>query len=361
MFERKKEVMYNQSRAPHDSSERENTDEIKNEEKQEFYSKALIVSSSPHIRSNENTRSVMLDVIIALIPSYIWGVFVFGLRALFVGIISVASCVLFEYAFQRIMKRKNTIGDLSAAVTGILLAMNLSSAVPYWIPIVGAFFAMIIVKGLFGGLGKNIVNPALAARIFLFAWPSQMNVFTSSGDRMGIISKSADAVAGATPLTQIKTGVELDYSIFDLFIGNIGGCIGEVSALFLIVGGVYLLIRRVITWHIPVAYIGTVALFAALFPRVEGTIMNSVFTEVLSGGVIICSLFMATDYVTSPIMGTGKLIFGVGCGIITMLIRYFGAYSEGASFAVLIMNLLVWYIDKLTVPERFGGKANAEK
>lgn len=325
------------------------------------YPEVLTVSASPHMRSNENTRSIMLDVIIALIPAFIWGILVFGTRALMIGMISVLSCVIFEFLFQRIMGRKNTVGDFSAVVTGLLLAMNLSSAVPYWMPVVGAFFAIVVVKGLFGGIGKNIVNPALAARIFLFAWPAQMNVFVASGDRAGVVSKSADMIASATPLTQIKTGAVADYSIFDLVIGNVGGCIGEVSALFLIIGGVYLLVRRVITWHTPAAYIGTVALIAAIFPRVEGGVLNSVLTEVFSGGLIICALFMATDYATTPITGKGKIIFGVGCGIITMLIRHFGSYSEGASFSIVIMNLLVWYIDRLTMPKPFGGKANVKK
>ncbi len=325
------------------------------------YPDYLTVSPAPHIRSTDSTTSVMLDVVIALLPAFVWGVFVFGLRALTIGAISVASAVVFEYLFALIMGRKNTVGDLSAVVTGLLLAMNLSSAVPYWMPVVGAFFAVVVVKGLFGGIGKNIVNPALAARVFLFAWPSQMNVFPDAGNRAGIISDSADIVASATPLTQIKTGVEADFSLFDLFIGNVGGCIGEISALLLTVGGIYLLARRVITWHIPVSFIGTVAAIAVLFPRVEGGVAVSILTEILSGGVIICALFMATDYTTSPITSAGKLIFGAGCGIITMLIRHFGAYSEGASFAILIMNLLVWYIDRLTLPKRFGGKANVKE
>lgn len=325
------------------------------------YPEHLTVSPAPHVRGNDSTTSVMLDVVIALLPAFVWGIFVFGTRVLLIGIISVVSAVTFEFLFQFVMGRKNTVGDLSAVVTGLLLAMNLSSAVPYWMPVVGAFFAVVVVKGLFGGIGKNIVNPALAARIFLFAWPAQMNVFPDAGDRTGIISKSADMVASATPLAQIKTGAAADYTLFDLFIGNIGGCIGEISALFLIAGGIYLLARRVITWHIPVSFICTVAAIGAVFPRVEGGAFVSALTEVLSGGVIICSLFMATDYVTSPITGKGKIIFGIGCGLITMLIRHFGAYSEGASFAVLIMNLLVWYIDRLTLPKPFGGKTNAEK
>ena len=325
------------------------------------YPEMLSVSASPHVRSAESTRTIMFDVIVALLPAFIWGVLVFGTRSLLIGIISVISAVVFEALFQFVMGRKQTVGDLSAIVTGLLLAMNLSSAVPYWIPVIGSFFAIVVVKGLFGGIGKNIVNPALAARIFLFAWPSEMNVFVAAGDRAGMASRTADMVASATPLTQIKTGLAPDYSIFDLVIGNVGGCIGEVSALFLIIGGIYLLVRRVITWHTPVAYIATVAAIAALFPRGGVDVGTSVLTEVFSGGVILCAIFMATDYATTPIFGAGKLIFGVGCGLITMLIRHFGSYSEGASFSIVIMNLLVWYIDRLTMPKHFGGKANVKK
>ncbi len=323
----------------------------------------LRVSAAPHMITADTTGGVMLDVFVALIPAFAWGVYVFGMRALVLGIISVLSAVLFEFGFQKLLKKQTTVGDMSAAVTGLLLAMNLSSAVPYWMPVVGAFFAIVVVKGLFGGLGKNIVNPALAARVFLFAWPAEMNTFGMAGERAGVVSKSADIIASATPLTQIKTMGTLDAKPFDLIIGNIGGCIGEVSAVLLIIGGVYLLCRRVITWHIPAAYIGTVALLAVAFNRM-GSPLESVLVEVFSGGVMLGAIFMATDYVTSPVTAKGKLIFGVGCGIITMLIRKFGGYSEGVSFSILIMNLLVWYIDKLTMPKPFGtkgGKVNVKK
>ncbi len=323
----------------------------------------LRVSPAPHIKNPISTSSIMLDVFLALIPAYIWGVFVFGTRALAIGLISVASAVLFEFLYQKLLGRENTIFDFSAAVTGLLLAMNLSSAVPYWMPVVGSFFAIIVVKGLFGGLGKNIVNPALAARVFLFAWPAEMNTFGLAGARAGFISDSADIVASATPLTQIKTLGTLDASVFDLFIGNVGGCIGEVSAILLIAGGIYLLCRRVITWQIPVAYIGTVALFALLFPR-AGAPLESMLIEIFSGGLMLGAIFMATDYVTSPVTASGKFIFGVGCGLITVLIRRFGGYSEGVSFSILVMNLLVWYIDKLTMPKPYGtkgGKSNVKK
>lgn len=337
-------------------------DDVKNGSRFRF-PELLRVSAAPHTATIDTTRGVMLDVFLALIPAFAWGVYVFGTRALVLGIISVISAVIFEFLFQRFVKKESTIGDLSAAVTGLLLAMNLSSAVPYWMPVVGAFFAIVVVKGLFGGLGKNIVNPALAARVFLFAWPAEMNVFGAAGERVGVISKSADIIASATPLTQIKTMGTLNEEPFDLIIGNIGGCIGEVSALLLLIGGAYLLCRRVITWHIPVAYVGTVALLALAFNRMDAP-LESVLVEVFSGGVMLGAIFMATDYVTSPVTAKGKLIFGIGCGIITMLIRNFGGYSEGVSFSILIMNLLVWYIDKLTMPKPFGtkgGKVNVKK
>lgn len=343
-------------------SERLIKEDIKMGNRYDFPEK-LKVTVAPHIKGGDDTRHIMLDVLIALMPAYIWGVLVFGLKALWVGLVSVASAVLFEYLFQRIMHRRNTIGDLSAAVTGLLLAMNLSSEVPLWIPVVGSFFAIVVVKGLFGGLGKNIVNPALAARIFMFiAWPTQMNEFVPVVSVVG--GESSDAVASATVLTSIKAGNLPDKSFFELILGSKGGCIGEISALFLLIGGIYLLLRRVISWQAPAAYIGTVALIALAFPRAGAGNLESVMFEVFSGGVIICALFMATDYVTTPVTGWGRLIFGLGCGLITMLIRYKGGYSEGASFSVLIMNLLVWYIDKLTMPKPFGtqkvkgGKSN---
>ena len=328
------------------------------------FPKLLSVSSGPHIKSANSTTSVMLDVVIALLPAYVWGIIVFGFRAALLGAISVVSCVLFEYLFQKIMKRPNTVGDLSAVVTGMILAMNLTVGTPYWIPVIGAFFAIVVVKGLFGGIGKNIVNPALAARVFLFlAWPNEMKIFTKAGNTFGIFEApgAADAVASATPLTRLHAGEVPENSLFDLFIGNVEGCIGEVSALLLIVGGIYLLVRRVISWHTPVAYVAVVALAALIFPRIGGDPLKSVLTEVLSGGLIFCALFMATDYVTTPVAPWGKVIFGAGCGVITVLIRYFGGYSEGASFSILIMNLLVWYIDKLTLPKPFGGSANVKK
>jgi len=320
----------------------------------------LIISPAPHVRTSDTTSTIMLDVIIALLPAFLWGVYSFGTRALAIGVVSVASCMLFEALFQLLRRRPVTIFDGSAAVTGLLLCMNLSSAVPIWMPIVGAFFAIVVVKQLFGGIGKNVVNPALAARVFLFAWPSEMGTFAAAGTKLSGIG-GADVVASATPLASLKAGVFPDVKLSDMILGRTAGCIGEVSAVLLIAGGVYLLFRRVITWHIPVAYIGTVALLTFVFPQIPANHLNFMLSEIFSGGLMLGAIFMATDYATSPVTPSGRLIFGAGCGLITVFIRYFGGYAEGVSFAVLIMNLLVWYIDRFTMPVRFGGKRFEKK
>lgn len=320
--------------------------------------KLLTVSASPHIKHPDTGRSIMIDVIIAMVPALIWGVYVFGYRVLTLTALSVASCIIFEFFFQKILKKPITVLDFSAVVTGILLAFNLPVGVDLWIPVVGAFFAIVIVKQLFGGIGKNVVNPALAARVFLFiAWPSQMGTFSSPfSEKFSAFTVSvSDITASATPLKALKTGAAPDKSIFDMFIGNVPGCIGEVSAALLLLGGIYLLIRKVITWHIPAAYIGTVAIITYLAPKLSSVqSYEFMLMEILSGGLILGAFFMATDYATSPITGKGRLLYGLGCGLITIFIRYFGGYSEGVSFSILIMNLLVWYIDILTKPKVFG-------
>lgn len=318
----------------------------------------LCVSPSPHIKSSDTTRSIMIDVIIALVPAFAWGVYMMGLRALAIGVLSVLCCVLFEAGCQLILHRPVTVSDCSAALTGLLLAMNLPVTVPLWMPVVGAFFAIVVVKQLFGGIGKNVVNPALAARVFLFsAWAGQMTRFTSPGNPVSslrITLGDVDAVTGATPLAALKNGVMPSATVGDMLVGNIGGSIGEVSAILLLLGGLYLIIRRVITWHIPVAYLGTVALLTFLFPQ-TGTGTMFMLYELMAGGLILGAFFMATDYVTSPITPVGRLLYGAGCGAVTVLIRYFGSYPEGVSFAILIMNLLVWYLDLAGMPKRFGG------
>lgn len=322
--------------------------------------KLLAVSPSPHVKHHDTTSTIMLDVIIALIPALIWAVYVFGARSLSLVVISVASCVAFEYLYQKLMKKTVTTGDLSAVVTGILIAFNFPVSVPLWIPVMAAFFAIIVVKQLFGGIGKNIVNPALAARVFIFsAWPSMLGSESYSAPFESGISafsiNTGDVVASATPLASLKTGAYSDMSLFDMFMGNMPGCIGEVSAMLLIVGGIYLLFRKVITWHIPVSYLLTVALLAFLFPQVPSVhAYQFMLAELLSGGLMLGAIFMATDYATSPVTPNGRIIYGVGCGLLTVFIRYFGGYNEGASFAILIMNLLVWYIDMFAKPHVFG-------
>ncbi len=323
----------------------------------------LTVSPSPHIKSPETTATIMLDVIIALLPAFLWGVWVFGIRAVAVAAVSVAACIGFEAASQFLLHRTVTIGDLSAVVTGLLLAMNVPVSVPLWMPVVGAFFAIVVVKQLFGGIGCNFVNPALSARVFLLSWASEMTAFSDNGAAVTSLAPTlaeGDIVASATPLASLKTGELPPETIFDMFLGNHAGCIGEVSSLLLLAGGIFLLVRRVITWHIPGAYLGTVALLTFLFPQHGGVALEFMVYELLAGGLMLGAFFMATDYATSPVTPIGRLIFGAGCGAITVLIRYFGTYPEGVSFSILVMNLLVWYIDKATMPRRFGGKNNGK-
>ena len=329
--------------------------------------KLMTVSPSPHIRSHETTSTIMTDVIIAMMPALAWGVYIFGFRALSLTVISVISCVFFEFIYQFIMKKPTTLGDLSAVVTGVLIAFNLPVNAPLWIPIVGGAFAIILVKQLFGGIGKNIVNPAIAARIFLFiSFPKYMSVFVDiTKEKLSpfAIQPDFDAIVGATPLNALKEGLmpsAYGFELFDMILGQKGGCIGEVSVVLLFAGGVYLMMRKVITWHIPLTFIGTVAALTYIFPKNED-MLNFCLNEVFAGGLFLGAFFMATDYVTSPITKSGKLIFGIGCGLITVFIRYFGGYPEGVSFAIMIMNLFVWYIDKLTKPVKFGGKSDVNR
>lgn len=317
----------------------------------------LTVSHSPHAKRGVTTASVMKDVLIALLPATVWGIYLFGIPAAIVVLTCVISSVLFEALTQIILKRPVTITDCSAAVTGLLLGLNLSPSVPVYVPIVGSAFAIIVVKQLFGGLGKNIMNPALAARVFLtLTWADKMTAFPAAYDR------GFDAVASATPLATLKEGVMAEgTSLANLFFGQTGGCIGEVSALMLLIGGIYLLVRKVITWHIPVAFLGTVAILTFLFPIGGADRLTFMTASLCSGGLMIGALFMATDYVTSPVTKVGRLIFGVGCGLLVILIRYFGSYNEGVSFAILIMNALVWYLDMFTKPRVFGMKRKTPK
>jgi len=287
--------------------------------------KLLVASSSPHVRHGETTTTIMSRVLIALLPAFAWSVFYFGYRALTLTLISVISCVMFEFLYQKIMRKPVRIGDLSAVVTGVLIAFNLPVNTPLWAPVIGGAFAIIIVKQLFGGIGKNIVNPAIAARIFLFLSFNFMAVFHDVNEpKLAALEINPDIIAGATPLVYLKDGTPPpSVSVLDMLLGQHGGSLGEVSALLLLAGGIYLIIRRVITWHIPVSFIGAVALISFLAPRGVDHIEFTI-SQVLTGGLILGAVFMATDYVTSPISRTGKLIFGAGCGLITIFIRYFG-------------------------------------
>ena len=314
----------------------------------------LTISSSPHAHSPITTQTVMRDVVIALLPALLGSVYFFGLRALLVTLVSASSCVFFEWAYRKLMKLDSTVYDMSAVVTGVLLAFVCPVTIPYWMIIIGDLFAIVVVKQLFGGIGKNFMNPALAARAFMFSWPAAMSTWVKVGyeNAAGIFS-AADAVTAATPLAAMHAGSLEGVVVMDLFTGNVGGCIGETSALLLLVGGLYLIIRKVISPRIPLAFIGTVAVIALVAPRGNDPV-QWMLASVCSGGVMLGAIFMATDYVTSPITHLGQIIFGIGCGVVTMVIRYFGAYNEGVSYAILVMNACVVLLDKVGRPRKFG-------
>ena len=304
--------------------------------------KQLHISVSPHIHGNKTTRGVMLDVIIALLPAAIAGVILFGLSALFVILTCVVTAVACEALFKFIVKKEQTIDDLSAVVTGLLLALNLPANIPLWQAAVGSAFAIIVVKCFFGGLGKNIVNPAITGRVFMLIAFGSMTA--------AVFPKGMDSASGATPLSDLANEQTVD--LMDLFLGKCGGALGETCALALLVGGIYLLVRRVISWHIPVSFIGVTFLLSLL---IEGGNFETALAWIFAGGLFIGAFFMATDYVTSPTTAKGKLIFGALAGLITVLIRFFGGYPEGVSFAILLLNILNPYIDSLTVRKVFGG------
>ena len=314
----------------------------------------LRASSNPHIRNGEDTRGLMLDVVIALMPALLFGVWHFGIRVAIAAVVSVASAVFFEWLYRALLHKPQMIGDLSAVVTGLLLSMVCPPELPVWMLVVGNFFAIFVVKQLYGGLGKNFLNPALAARAALVAcYASAMTSWSK-----------VDAATGATPMALLKAG-DMDalaaaYSVKEMAIGFVSGSAGEVSALLLLIGGVYLIVRKVISWQIPVAYIGTVAVITFLFPRGNDP-MTFMLYNVLGGGLFLGAFFMATDYVTSPVTKKGQLIFGLGCGLITVFIRYFGSYPEGVCYSILIMNCCTWIIDKYTKPTRFGVDKKAKK
>lgn len=307
----------------------------------------FLVSSSPHIRSGETTQRIMLDVIIALMPALFAGVFYFGFKALSITVVAVVFAIVTEAVMQKLLGKPITINDLSAAVTGILLAFNVPATAPLWMVAIGSVFAIAIVKHCFGGIGNNFMNPALAARAMLLAsWPVRMTTWVAPG---------ADAVSTATPLGILKNGVEATGqvlpSIWDLFIGNIGGCIGETSALALLIGGIYLIYRGVISYRIPLTYIATVGVLAFLFGGFDPYIM---IYNIFAGGLFLGAIFMATDYSTSPITAKGQVIMGIGAGILTSVIRFYGGYPEGVSYSILLMNIATPLIDRYTMPRKFG-------
>ena len=314
----------------------------------------LTISSSPHVHSATTTKTIMRDVLIALAPAMLVAVYVFGLRAITVTAVSVAACVFFEWLYCKMTGMHCKIYDLSACVTGVLLAFVCPVTIPYWTIVLGALFAIMLVKMLFGGLGRNIVNPALAGRAFLFSWPVLMSTWVKPGfaNAAGVFS-TADAVTAATPLANMHQGIMCEEPIMDLFLGTIGGCIGETSAIALLIGFAYLLYRKVISARIPLFYIGTVAVLTFLFPLGNDRIAWMA-AQVFGGGLMLGAIFMATDYVTSPVTKLGQIVYAIGCGVLTVMIRYFGGYNEGVSYAILIMNACVVLLDRIGRPVKFG-------
>ncbi len=319
----------------------------------------LLVTPSPHISHQDTSRGIMADVLIALLPAAVGGCFIFGWRPILVMLTCIVTAVLAEYLCCKIMKRPVSVGDLSAVVTGLILALNLPPAIPLWIAAIGSLVAIVVVKEMFGGLGHNFANPAITARIvMLVSFPAYMSTWTAPlGSTSEIVSsatspgETVDIMTSATPLshTALEGGY---YSYKQLLMGQIPGCIGETFSLLIILGGLYLILRRVITPTIPLSFVGTVALLSFLAG-------DDPLYMILSGGLLFGAFFMATDYVTSPTGWKGQLVFGVGCGLITFVIRKFGSLPEGVSYAILIMNLFVYYIDKITLPKAFGEGARS--
>ena len=314
----------------------------------------LTISSSPHVHSPITTRTIMRDVLIALAPALLGSIYFFGFRALMVTLVSAAACVFFEWGYCKLTNSSCKVYDMSAVITGVLLAFVCPVTIPYWTIIIGDFFAIIVVKMVFGGIGRNIVNPALAGRAFMFSWPALMTHWVAVGfeNAAGVID-TTDAVTSATPLYHMGQGMMPEVGLLDLFLGKVSGCLGETSALLLLIGLAYLLIRKVITLRIPTAFIGTVAVLTFLFPQGHDRV-TWMASQVLSGGLMLGAIFMATDYVTSPLTKLGQVVFGIGCGVLTVVIRYFGGYPEGVSYAILIMNCCVVLLDRIGRPKKFG-------
>ena len=314
----------------------------------------LTISSSPHVHSPVTTKTIMRDVLIALAPAMLGAIYFFGPRALTVTLVSVLACYFFEKLWCKLMKQNDKTYDLSACVTGVLLAFVCPPTIAYWQIVLGALFAIILVKMLFGGIGRNIVNPALAGRAFMFSWPVAMSTWVKVGwENQASVLGNADIVTEATPLAAMHQGMMPEASVLDMFLGNVGGCIGETSALLLLIGFVYLLARKVITARIPLAYIGTVAVLSFLFPMGNDR-LPWMAAQLFGGGLMLGAIFMATDYVTSPITKLGQVIYAIGCGVLTVMIRYFGGYNEGVSYAILIMNACVVLLDRVGRPTKYG-------
>ena len=322
----------------------------------------LTISSSPHVHSPVTTRTIMRDVVIALLPALIGAVYYFGFRALMVTLVSVAACVFFEWGYCKLTGMNCKVYDLSAVVTGMLLAFVCPVTIPYWTIIIGDFFAIIVVKMIFGGVGRNIVNPALAGRAFLMSWAVLMTNWVAVGfeNAAGLLN-TVDAVTAATPLASMHQGVlPQGVSLAEMFLGNVGGCMGETSALLLLIGFGYLLVRKVVSARIPLAFIGTVAVLTFLFPQGNDR-LAWMGAQLCCGGLMLGAMFMATDYVTSPVTHLGQVVFGIGCGVITVVIRYFGGYPEGVSYAILIMNCCGVLLDRIGRPRKFGAPKKVKK
>lgn len=313
----------------------------------------LTVASSPHIRGDFKTSRLMLDVVIALLPALAVGAVVLGARSLLVALLSVAAAVVGEWIYGVVAKKRTTLADCSALVTGLLFAMTLPASVPYWVAILGSMFAIIVTKMMCGGLGQNVFNPALSARaLMMLLFPAALTRYEALG---------VDGVTAATPLHHMVMPALPEESLLDMFLGNTPGSIGEISALALLAGGVYLVVRKVISPRIPLAYLGTVAALTLVFHKTDNALLWMGY-QLLSGGLMLGAIFMATDYATSPVTAKGQVIYGIGCGVLTVVFRYFGIFPEGVTYAILLMNLAVWFIDRVTPPRRYGqkgGKANA--
>ena len=307
---------------------------------------------SPQMRQPATTRGMMADVLIALLPSLFMSAFFFGLRVLALAVISVFSCAAFEFLYRRLTHQRQTIGDLSACVTGLLLAMSLPAAASYWTPVLGAFFSIIVVKQFYGGLGKNFMNPALAGRMLLATFPMLMTTWSQPLDRLPLTV--VDVVTAATPMSSLHMGELPPQSLPQLFLGYQGGSMGEVSSFMLLLGGLYLILRRVISPRIPLSYLGTAAVFALLFPRGDAGAFLWMLTQLLSGGLLFGAFFFANDPTTTPVTPLGQTLFGIGCGLFTMLLRYFSSYPEGVGWAILTMNCCVWLLDRAGRPRQFG-------